>query len=81
MDNHDGKFIESESIHDKYAMRPASMEQICLVQMGMRYDLVTGKEAAAIRKSGRSPEPPPAGQGWEGTLKVVIGEEGEDMVV
>ena len=76
MDDHEGKFLETESIHDKYALRPASLEEICLVQMGMRYDLVTGKEAATIRKSGRAPAPPPAGQGWEGTLKVVTGEEG-----
>ena len=81
VDNHDGKFMETETIHNKYAMRPASMEQICLVQMGMRYDIVSGKEAAAIRKSGRAPAPPPTGQGWEGTLKVITGEEGEDILL
>ena len=81
MDDHEGKFLETESIHDKYALRPASLDEICLVQLGMRYDLVTGKEAAVIRKSGRAPAPPPTGQGWEGTLKVVTGEEGEDILL
>ena len=81
VDEHEGKYLETESIHDKYALRPASLEEMCLVQMGMRYDLVTGKEGATIRKSGRAPAPPPAGQGWEGTLTVVTGKEGEDILL
>ena len=81
MDEHEGKFLETESIHDKYSLRPASLEEICLVQMAMRYDLVTSKEAAAIRKSGRTPAPPPTGHGWEGTLTVITGEEGESIML
>ena len=37
VDGHDGKFLESESHHCKYAMRPTFLERICLCQFCMRH--------------------------------------------
>ena len=71
VDGHDGKFLESESHHCKYAMRPLCMERICLCQHCMRYTPVTALEASKIRRSGKRPSPPPIGKNWEGILYVV----------
>ena len=71
VDGHDGKFLESESHHCKYSMRPLCMEMICLCQHCMRYTQVTALEASKIRRSGRRPSPPPIGNGWEGILYIV----------
>ena len=71
VDGHDGKFLESESQHCKYAMRPICMDRICLCQHCMRYTQVTAMEASKIRRSGRRPSPPPKGKGWKGILFVV----------
>ena len=71
VDGHDGKFLESESHHSKYAMRPLCMERICLCQHCMRYSQITALEANKIRRTGRRPAPPPSGKGWEGILHIV----------
>ena len=57
VDGHEGKFLETESIHSKYSMRPASIEKLSLCQMGMRYTQVPAAEPAKIRRLGRSPAP------------------------
>ena len=69
-----GKFMETESIHVKYSMRPALLEKICLCQMGMRYSKVSPAEAGKARREGKILAPP-SGEGWEGTLTVVTGDE------
>jgi hypothetical protein len=79
VDGYEGKFMETESLHRKYAMRPSCMERICLCQHCMRYTLVTAIEASKIRRSGRRPKPPPLGKGWEGILTVVIGDETDNI--
>ena len=79
VDGHEGKFLESESHHCKYAMRPACMERICLCQHCMRYTQVPAIEASKIRRSGRRPAPPLPGKGWEGILTVVTGDETENI--
>ena len=71
VDGHDGKFLESESHHSKYAMRPICVEQVCFCQHCMRYTQLTAMEANKIRRNGRRPAPPPAGKGWEGILHIV----------
>ena len=71
VDGHDGKFLESESHHSKYTMRPLCMERICFCQHCMRYTQLTAMEASKIRRSGRRPAPPQIGKGWEGILHVV----------
>ena len=79
VDGHDGKFLESESHHCKYAMRPECIERICLCQFCMRYTLLSFPEASKIRRSGRIPGPPEAGLGWEGILSVVTGDGSDNM--
>ena len=47
VDDYDGKFIETETIHDKYSIRPTIMELICLAQFAMWYRPISAKELAA----------------------------------
>ena len=79
VDGHDGKFLESESPHYKYALRPFCLERICFCQHCMRYTLVNALEASKIRRTGRRPALPPSGKGWEGILNVVTGDETEKI--
>ena len=75
VDGHDGKFLESESPHCKYSMRPECLEKLCLCQFCMRYTQLSSIEANKIRRSGRIPAPPKNGNGFEGILTVVTGDE------
>ena len=79
VDGYEGKYMETESLHKKYAMRPGCLERICFCQHCMRYTLMTPLEISKIRRSGRRPQPPPIGKGWEGILTVVTGDETEDI--
>ena len=75
VDGHEGKFLESESHHCKYALRPVCVEGICLCQFCMRYTQLSSIEANKIRRKGRRPAPPKPGLGWQGILTVVTGYE------
>ena len=79
VDGHEGKFLETESHHCKYAMRPAWLERICLCQFCMRYTQLSTIEANKIRRKGRRPAPPKPGLGWQGILTVVTGDENESI--
>ena len=50
VDEYDGKFMETETIHDKYSMRPATIEMMCLAQFAMWYTLLSHKEMQEIKK-------------------------------
>ena len=79
VDGHEGKFLESESHHCKYAMRPACLDRICLCQFCMRFTQLSAIEANKIRRSGRRPAPPGSGIGWQGILKVVTGDNSDSI--
>ena len=50
VDDYDGKFVETETIHDKYSMRPVIIEMICLAQFAMWYSLLSAKEMQEVKK-------------------------------
>ena len=71
VEGHEGKFIETESIHDKYRLRPQSVEKLTLSQFAMRYNLVAGPESNKVKKNLEIWECPPnvtTENGWEGNL-------------
>ena len=61
-------------------MRPAILETLCLCQMAMRYTKVNSNEAGKARREGKILTPP-SGEGWEGTLTVITGNEQGDEIV
>ena len=79
MDGHDGKFLESESHHCKYAMRPTCIERMCLCQFCMRYTRMSAIVASKLRRLGKGPSPPHENSGYEGTLSVVTGDESDSI--
>ena len=50
VDDIDGKFVLTESIHDKYSLRPLVIAPICLVQFVMWYDFIGQKESGKFIK-------------------------------
>ena len=48
--DHDGKFLEMDSHHDKYSMRPSVIERICMTQFVMWYDLLGDNEKKKLKK-------------------------------
>ena len=50
VDGHEGVFMETESVHKKYSMRPEIILLICLAQFVMWYVLMNSREVAAFKK-------------------------------
>ena len=71
VDNHEGKFMKTETIHSKYLLRPACIEMMVLTQFGIRLTDVSPPQSKKIRESGRIPAPTAPSQGYKGTLTVV----------
>ena len=78
VDGHEGKFMETQTVHEKYSLRPESMRSLCLAQFAMRYSLLSSTEVNKIKESGKDPCQASEETGFEGNLKVVTGNE-EDI--
>lgn len=50
IEGHEGKFQETQSIHDKYAMRPPVMDTMCLAQFSMWYSMMTPQAVAKVKE-------------------------------
>ena len=50
VEGHDGKFMDTMSIHEKYAMRPSLLETISLAQFVISYSMLTPIQASKLRK-------------------------------
>ena len=50
VDEHEGKFIETETILDRYLLRPLIIAMICLVQFAMWYTLLSPQETTKFLK-------------------------------
>ena len=48
--DYDGKFVEMESLHDKYSLRPIIIGRMCMTQFIMWYDLLCESEAKKIKE-------------------------------
>ena len=79
VDDHEGKFILTESIHVKYSGRPNCIEEICLTQFTMRYTVVSPQTKKKIMESGRIPTSPTPEQGYKGTLTIVTGNDEDTL--
>ena len=75
VDDHEGKFVLTETIHTKYSERPDCIEKISLTQFTMRYTDVSPQTKTKIKESGRIPTAPIPELGYEGILTIVTGYE------
>jgi hypothetical protein len=50
VDDHDGKFIETETIIDRYQLRPLIIALMCLIQFAMLYTLLGPKASKKFKE-------------------------------
>ena len=51
VDEHEGRFIETETVVDRYVLRPLIVALMCLVQFAMWYTLLSPQETKLLRKT------------------------------
>jgi hypothetical protein len=51
VDEHEGRFIETETVVDRYLLRPLIVALMCLVQFAMWYTLLSPQETKLLRKT------------------------------
>ena len=50
VDEHEGRFIETETVVDRYLLRPLIVALMCLVQFAMWYTLLSPQETKLLSK-------------------------------
>ena len=75
VDDHEGKFVLTETIHTKYSERPDCIEKISLTQFTMRYTDVSPQTKTKIKESGRIPTAPIPELGYQGILTILTSDE------
>jgi hypothetical protein len=55
VDDHDGKFIETETIIDRYQLRPLIIALMCLIEFAMLYTLLGPRESKKFKEKYKTP--------------------------